>query len=131
MERAIRRYPRSWGLKQSSARMSLLSPIYVDLKAGYKILRADGYHQSPEAEEFLELKFKSLQEVGTVESSTNPVWGHLVFVVLKKMKTPQGWLAYTEEEKEKWRLDNILNRFRMVSNMIRLNRITIPTSLHP
>eukprot|EP00924_Labyrinthula_sp_SR-Ha-C_P011426 augustus_masked-scaffold_46-processed-gene-0.2-mRNA-1 protein AED:1.00 eAED:1.00 QI:0/0/0/0/1/1/3/0/752 len=101
IEKLIRKYPKSWGLKQSNARMNLLNPIHVDLKPGYKILRSDGYHQSPEAEEFLELKFKSLQEAGIVERSTNPVWGHPVFVVPKKMKTPQGWLDYSEEEKEK------------------------------
>eukprot|EP00924_Labyrinthula_sp_SR-Ha-C_P008521 augustus_masked-scaffold_32-processed-gene-2.49-mRNA-1 protein AED:1.00 eAED:1.00 QI:0/0/0/0/1/1/4/0/651 len=130
MNATIRKYPTSWGLKQSNARMSLLNPIHVELKPGYKILRSDGYHQSPEAEEFLELKFKSLQEAGIVERATNPLWGHPVFVVSKKMKVPADWLDRTEEEKEKWRLDDILNRFRMVTNMIRLNRITIPTSLN-
>eukprot|EP00924_Labyrinthula_sp_SR-Ha-C_P004933 augustus_masked-scaffold_1-processed-gene-16.1-mRNA-1 protein AED:1.00 eAED:1.00 QI:0/0/0/0/1/1/4/0/690 len=43
----------SWGLKQSNAQMSLLDPIHVDLVKDHKILRSDGYHQSPEAEEFL------------------------------------------------------------------------------
>eukprot|EP00924_Labyrinthula_sp_SR-Ha-C_P003686 snap_masked-scaffold_3-processed-gene-2.39-mRNA-1 protein AED:0.48 eAED:0.48 QI:0/-1/0/1/-1/1/1/0/1861 len=130
MNSVIKKYPTSWGVKQSNARMSLLNPIHVDLKPGYKILRSDGYHQSPEAEEFLELKFQALQEAGIVERSTNPLWGHPVFVVPKKMKVPADWLDRSEEEKEKWRKSNILNRFRMVSNMIRLNRITIPTSLN-
>eukprot|EP00924_Labyrinthula_sp_SR-Ha-C_P015276 augustus_masked-scaffold_9-processed-gene-13.4-mRNA-1 protein AED:1.00 eAED:1.00 QI:0/0/0/0/1/1/2/0/931 len=81
----------SWGLKQSNAQMSLLDPIHVDLVKDHKILRSDGYHQSPEAEEFLELKFRSLQEAEIVEPAKNPLWGHPVFVVPKKMSVPSNW----------------------------------------
>eukprot|EP00924_Labyrinthula_sp_SR-Ha-C_P000321 augustus_masked-scaffold_25-processed-gene-3.52-mRNA-1 protein AED:1.00 eAED:1.00 QI:0/0/0/0/1/1/5/0/494 len=48
----------TWGLKQSNSLMSLLDPIHVDLVKDHKILRPDDYHQSPEAERFLELNFR-------------------------------------------------------------------------
>eukprot|EP00924_Labyrinthula_sp_SR-Ha-C_P009982 snap_masked-scaffold_21-processed-gene-5.42-mRNA-1 protein AED:0.45 eAED:0.45 QI:0/-1/0/1/-1/1/1/0/1856 len=118
------------GLKQSNAQMSLMTPITVTLKPGSRVLRSDGYHLAPEQEDFLELKFKALQDAGIVEPAKNPIWGHPVFVVPKKMAKPEGWAAYSNAEKEKWKTANILNRHRMVSNMIRLNRITVPTSLN-
>eukprot|EP00924_Labyrinthula_sp_SR-Ha-C_P011684 snap_masked-scaffold_17-processed-gene-5.6-mRNA-1 protein AED:1.00 eAED:1.00 QI:0/-1/0/0/-1/1/1/0/406 len=118
------------GLKQSNAQMSLMTPIAVTLKAGSRVLRSDGYHLAPEQEDFLELKFKALREAGIVEPVKNPVWGHPVFVVPKKMAKPDAWNGYTNDEKEKWKADNILNRFCMVCNMVRLNKITVPTSLN-
>eukprot|EP00924_Labyrinthula_sp_SR-Ha-C_P002066 augustus_masked-scaffold_99-processed-gene-0.2-mRNA-1 protein AED:1.00 eAED:1.00 QI:0/0/0/0/1/1/3/0/1782 len=118
------------GLKQSNAQMSLMTPISVTLKAGSRALRSDGYHLAPEQEDFLELKFRALRDAGIVEPAKNPIWGHPVFVVPKKMAKPDAWNSYTNEEKEKWKADNILNRFRMVSNMVRLNKITVPTSLN-
>eukprot|EP00924_Labyrinthula_sp_SR-Ha-C_P003017 snap_masked-scaffold_58-processed-gene-0.43-mRNA-1 protein AED:1.00 eAED:1.00 QI:0/-1/0/0/-1/1/1/0/130 len=79
-------YLSSWGIKQSNAQMSAMSPIEVNLKPGHGILRSDGYHLTPDEEDFLELKFKSLESAGIVERSKNPIWGHPVFVVDKKIK---------------------------------------------
>eukprot|EP00924_Labyrinthula_sp_SR-Ha-C_P009660 snap_masked-scaffold_22-processed-gene-2.40-mRNA-1 protein AED:0.48 eAED:0.48 QI:0/-1/0/1/-1/1/1/0/1851 len=120
----------SLGLKQSNAQMSLMTPIEVTLKPGVRVLRSDGYQLAPEQEKFLELKFKALQDAGIVEPAKNPIWGHPVFVVPKKMDKPQNWTSLTNSEKELWKRENILNRFRMVSNMVRLNKITVPTSLN-
>eukprot|EP00924_Labyrinthula_sp_SR-Ha-C_P014664 maker-scaffold_74-snap-gene-0.21-mRNA-1 protein AED:0.29 eAED:0.30 QI:0/0/0/1/1/1/2/0/505 len=46
------------------------------------------------------------------------------------IKLPSNYSSFTHQEKESWKKENILNRFRMVSNMIRLNNITVPTSLN-
>eukprot|EP00924_Labyrinthula_sp_SR-Ha-C_P009276 augustus_masked-scaffold_2-processed-gene-18.9-mRNA-1 protein AED:1.00 eAED:1.00 QI:0/0/0/0/1/1/6/0/965 len=120
----------SWGIIQSNARMSSLTPIEVTLKDGARILRSDGYHQTPEEEEFLERKFTALASAGIVERAKNPVWGHLAFVVPKKIGTSSNWNEFSAHEKEKWKNNNLLNRFRMVGNMIKLNKITVPTALN-
>eukprot|EP00924_Labyrinthula_sp_SR-Ha-C_P002069 augustus_masked-scaffold_99-processed-gene-0.6-mRNA-1 protein AED:1.00 eAED:1.00 QI:0/0/0/0/1/1/2/0/490 len=120
----------SWGIKQSNAQMSLLSPIEVALVEGHHILHSDGYHLTVDEENFLDLKFKVLESAGIVERSTNPTWGHPVFVVEKKLEHPSEWSQYSNEARVKWKQDNILNRYCMVANMIRLNKITIPTSLN-
>eukprot|EP00924_Labyrinthula_sp_SR-Ha-C_P000933 augustus_masked-scaffold_7-processed-gene-8.3-mRNA-1 protein AED:1.00 eAED:1.00 QI:0/0/0/0/1/1/3/0/788 len=119
----------SLGLKQSNAQISLMTLIEVTLKPGSRVLRADGYHLKPEQEKFLELKFKALQQAGIVEPAKNLIWGHPVFVVPKKMAKPKGWATMSSQDRERWKADNILNRHRMVSNMVRLNKITMPTSL--
>eukprot|EP00924_Labyrinthula_sp_SR-Ha-C_P010200 maker-scaffold_23-snap-gene-0.6-mRNA-1 protein AED:0.07 eAED:0.13 QI:0/0/0/1/0/0/3/0/1195 len=120
----------SWGIKQSNAQMSLLSPIEVSLKQGYSILRSDGYHLTVDEENFLDLKFKALEAAGIVERSTNLTWGHPVFVVEKKLANPPNWADLSNEARVEWKRENILNRYRMVANMIRLNKITVPTSLN-
>eukprot|EP00924_Labyrinthula_sp_SR-Ha-C_P014671 snap_masked-scaffold_74-processed-gene-0.35-mRNA-1 protein AED:1.00 eAED:1.00 QI:0/-1/0/0/-1/1/1/0/202 len=104
----------SLGLKQSNAQMSLMTPIEVTLKSGSRVLRADGYHLQPEQEKFLELKFKALQQASIVEPAKNPIWGHPVFVVPKKMAKPEGWASMSSQQRERWKADNILNRHRMV-----------------
>eukprot|EP00924_Labyrinthula_sp_SR-Ha-C_P000051 augustus_masked-scaffold_60-processed-gene-0.69-mRNA-1 protein AED:1.00 eAED:1.00 QI:0/0/0/0/1/1/4/0/614 len=119
-----------WGIKQLNAQMSLLSPIEVSLKQGYSILRSDGYHLTVDEENFLDLKFKALEAAGIVERSTNPTWGHPVFVVEKKLANPSNWAELFNEERVEWKWENILNRYRMVANMIRLSKITVPTSLN-
>eukprot|EP00924_Labyrinthula_sp_SR-Ha-C_P003703 snap_masked-scaffold_3-processed-gene-2.12-mRNA-1 protein AED:0.66 eAED:0.67 QI:0/-1/0/1/-1/1/1/0/276 len=118
------------GRKQSNERMSSLTPIDVDLVNNHLILRSDGYHQTKEEEQFLKLKFQALVKAGIVARAKNPIWGHPVFVVGKKMKLPPNYPTVTHEEKQSCKKDNTLNRFRMVSNMIRLNNITVPTSLN-
>eukprot|EP00924_Labyrinthula_sp_SR-Ha-C_P013161 maker-scaffold_12-snap-gene-11.22-mRNA-1 protein AED:0.27 eAED:0.30 QI:0/0/0/1/0.5/0.2/5/0/868 len=100
----------SWGIKQSNAQMSLMSPIEVSLVEGYRILRSHGYHLTVDEENFLDLKFKALESAGIVERSTNPTWGHPLFVVEKKLENPPDWYQYSNEAKVKWKRDNILNR---------------------
>eukprot|EP00924_Labyrinthula_sp_SR-Ha-C_P011403 augustus_masked-scaffold_36-processed-gene-2.23-mRNA-1 protein AED:1.00 eAED:1.00 QI:0/0/0/0/1/1/3/0/1035 len=68
-------------------------------------------------------------EVKLKPGSRNPIWGHPVFVVPKKMAKPEGWATMSSQQRGKWKADNILNRHRMVSNMVRLNKITVPTCL--
>eukprot|EP00924_Labyrinthula_sp_SR-Ha-C_P002358 snap_masked-scaffold_16-processed-gene-1.42-mRNA-1 protein AED:1.00 eAED:1.00 QI:0/-1/0/0/-1/1/1/0/114 len=87
----MRKYITSWGVKQSNDMMSSLTPIEVTLKDGARVLRSDGYHQTPEEEEFLECKFTALASAGIVKRAKNPVWGHPVFVVPKKIGTPSNW----------------------------------------
>eukprot|EP00924_Labyrinthula_sp_SR-Ha-C_P001499 augustus_masked-scaffold_55-processed-gene-1.60-mRNA-1 protein AED:1.00 eAED:1.00 QI:0/0/0/0/1/1/2/0/578 len=130
LEKLILQNRDAWGLKQSNAQMSQLTPIEVTLKKDHQILRSDGYHQPPETEDFLELKLEALRKAGIVERSPNPIWGHPVFVVPKKMAVPKDWNAFTADQKKKWKEENILNRFRMVANMVRLNHITVKTSLN-
>eukprot|EP00924_Labyrinthula_sp_SR-Ha-C_P001438 snap_masked-scaffold_44-processed-gene-1.65-mRNA-1 protein AED:1.00 eAED:1.00 QI:0/-1/0/0/-1/1/1/0/99 len=84
----------SWGIKQSNAQMSLLSPIEVSLKQGYSILRSDGYHLTVDEENFLDLKFKALETAGIFERSTNPTWGHPDFVVERSWPTHQTGQSY-------------------------------------
>eukprot|EP00924_Labyrinthula_sp_SR-Ha-C_P007197 snap_masked-scaffold_8-processed-gene-11.16-mRNA-1 protein AED:1.00 eAED:1.00 QI:0/-1/0/0/-1/1/1/0/116 len=110
--------------------MSNLTPIEVELKPGTSILRSDGYHQTKEEERFLELKFEALRKAGIVTTAKNPVWGHPVFVVTKKISKPKNWVSMSNKEREDWKEDNLLNRYRMVANMIKLNQITQPTTLN-
>eukprot|EP00924_Labyrinthula_sp_SR-Ha-C_P015563 augustus_masked-scaffold_4-processed-gene-3.53-mRNA-1 protein AED:1.00 eAED:1.00 QI:0/0/0/0/1/1/2/0/621 len=130
LEKLILQNREAWGLKQTNAQMSSLTPIEVSLIKDHQVLRSDGYHQPPEAEDFLELKLAALRKAGIVERSSNPIWGHPVFVVPKKLSVPKDWNLFTTEQKKKWKDDNILNRFRIVANMIRLNQITVKTSLN-
>eukprot|EP00924_Labyrinthula_sp_SR-Ha-C_P010216 snap_masked-scaffold_23-processed-gene-0.32-mRNA-1 protein AED:1.00 eAED:1.00 QI:0/-1/0/0/-1/1/1/0/111 len=46
------------------------------------------------------------------------------------MSAPPNWSQMDAVERADWKKVKLLNRFRMVSNMIRLDRITIPTSLN-
>eukprot|EP00924_Labyrinthula_sp_SR-Ha-C_P015794 augustus_masked-scaffold_4-processed-gene-9.47-mRNA-1 protein AED:1.00 eAED:1.00 QI:0/-1/0/0/-1/1/1/0/214 len=119
-----------WGLRQSNAQVSNLTRIEVELKPGSAILRSYGYHQTKGEERFLDLKFEALRQTGIVSPAKNPVWGHLVFVVTKKISKPKNWVSMTNKEREDWKEDNLLNRYRMVANMIKLNQITQPTTLN-
>eukprot|EP00924_Labyrinthula_sp_SR-Ha-C_P006525 augustus_masked-scaffold_38-processed-gene-0.45-mRNA-1 protein AED:1.00 eAED:1.00 QI:0/0/0/0/1/1/2/0/647 len=79
------KYRAGWGLRQSNAQMSNLTPIEVELKPGSSILRSDGYHQTKEEERFLELKFEALRQAGIVSPAKNPVWGHPVLLSQKRL----------------------------------------------
>eukprot|EP00924_Labyrinthula_sp_SR-Ha-C_P002145 snap_masked-scaffold_19-processed-gene-1.38-mRNA-1 protein AED:1.00 eAED:1.00 QI:0/-1/0/0/-1/1/1/0/196 len=119
----------SFGLEQGNAHMSYLTPVEVNLVPGHKDDKCSGYRFTNEEQEFIQRKFISLQKVGIAESSKNPLWGFPIFIVPKKIKTPSGWEDLSVEEKQKWNDENLLNRYRMVANMVRLHDITIHTSL--
>eukprot|EP00924_Labyrinthula_sp_SR-Ha-C_P001923 snap_masked-scaffold_30-processed-gene-2.18-mRNA-1 protein AED:1.00 eAED:1.00 QI:0/-1/0/0/-1/1/1/0/86 len=84
----------SWGIKESNVQMSLMSPIEVSLVEGCRILRSDGYHLTVDEENFLDLKYKTLEAAGIVERSTNPTCGYPVLAVEKKLKNPPDWSQY-------------------------------------
>eukprot|EP00924_Labyrinthula_sp_SR-Ha-C_P001902 augustus_masked-scaffold_30-processed-gene-2.69-mRNA-1 protein AED:0.48 eAED:0.48 QI:0/-1/0/1/-1/1/1/0/1817 len=129
LDKILRSNLASFGLEQSNARMSYLTPIEVDLIPGHKVIKCSGYHFTNEEEEFIQRKFISLQKAGIAEPSKNPLWGFPIFVVPKKIKTPSNWEDWSPEQRDKWNEENLLNRYRMVANMVRLNDITIRTSL--
>eukprot|EP00924_Labyrinthula_sp_SR-Ha-C_P013269 snap_masked-scaffold_45-processed-gene-0.54-mRNA-1 protein AED:1.00 eAED:1.00 QI:0/0/0/0/1/1/2/0/79 len=60
-------------IKQSNVRMSTLTPIDAELIKNHHILRPDGYHQTKEEEQFLELKFETLIKTGIVARAKRPV----------------------------------------------------------
>eukprot|EP00924_Labyrinthula_sp_SR-Ha-C_P014086 maker-scaffold_56-snap-gene-1.65-mRNA-1 protein AED:0.48 eAED:0.55 QI:0/0/0/1/0/0/2/0/243 len=110
------KYRTGCGLRQSNDQMSNLTPIEVELKPGSSVLR--------------KLKFEVLRKAGIVTPAKNPVWGHPVFVVTKKISKPKNWVSMSNKEREDWKEDNLLNHYRMVANMIKLNQITQPTTLN-
>eukprot|EP00924_Labyrinthula_sp_SR-Ha-C_P009241 augustus_masked-scaffold_2-processed-gene-17.42-mRNA-1 protein AED:1.00 eAED:1.00 QI:0/0/0/0/1/1/5/0/767 len=129
LEEVMLRNLPSWGIRQNNARMSELHPREVTLTPGHSILYSDGYHLTREEEDFLEHKFAAMENAGIVKRQKTRVWGHPVFVVPKKMQTPADWIDYSNQQREEWKQKNILNRYRVVANMIKLNKITVPTSL--
>eukprot|EP00924_Labyrinthula_sp_SR-Ha-C_P011156 augustus_masked-scaffold_81-processed-gene-0.45-mRNA-1 protein AED:1.00 eAED:1.00 QI:0/0/0/0/1/1/4/0/452 len=113
------KYRTGWGLRQSNVQMSNLTPIEVELKPDSSILRSDGYHQTKEEERFLQLKFEALRKVGIVSPAKDPIWGHPVFVVTKKISKTKNWVSMSNKEREDWKEGNLLNHYRMVANMIK------------
>eukprot|EP00924_Labyrinthula_sp_SR-Ha-C_P000629 snap_masked-scaffold_27-processed-gene-4.35-mRNA-1 protein AED:1.00 eAED:1.00 QI:0/-1/0/0/-1/1/1/0/119 len=81
----------AWGLKQSDAQMSHLTPIEVTLQDGHSILRKDSYHQPPEVEKIPELKFEVLKQAAIVEKSANPIWS------IRYSLFPKSWLFLKNE----------------------------------
>eukprot|EP00924_Labyrinthula_sp_SR-Ha-C_P002898 snap_masked-scaffold_13-processed-gene-10.41-mRNA-1 protein AED:0.15 eAED:0.15 QI:0/-1/0/1/-1/1/1/0/1159 len=119
----------AFGIHQSNAQMSLLSPIKCHLKPNHPPIVATGYHHTDEEEDFLAKKFQALEAAGIVKKNKNPRFGSPVFVVPKKIKKPLGFAEWDIAAKKQWESDNLLHRYRMVVNMKKLNDYTIRSPL--
>eukprot|EP00924_Labyrinthula_sp_SR-Ha-C_P013306 snap_masked-scaffold_45-processed-gene-1.24-mRNA-1 protein AED:1.00 eAED:1.00 QI:0/-1/0/0/-1/1/1/0/231 len=109
--------------------MSNLTPIECELQQGHPPIISAGYHLTEQEEHFLERKFEALANAGICVPAKNPTYGSPVFVVPKKFNFPDGFHDLPAIEQAQFKEENILSLFRMVVNMVKLNKYTVPTTL--
>ena len=97
----------AFGIEESMARMSELTPLKVDLVEGHQTISCKWRSIGKEQREWLAWKLQTLQTCGIIKPAKNPLYGCPVFVVPKK--GPKKW--------------------RMVVDMRALNKITKRTAL--
>ena len=109
LETLLNKYIGAFGLRQSIARMSNLTPIKVELVANHPEIKAGEVTQFGNREkiEFLQRKFEDLERAGICKPAKNPIYSCIAFAVPKKQP----------------------GQFRMVGDFRKLNKYSKRTAL--